>query len=179
MVTADTLIQMIEEAFKDRLRPGDDDITHCSYDTKYGGGYDGPCWECEDMAEYFRGRSWRDLSALELRVKGQTECLFTVEAYCYFLPAYLTVAVRNSDELDVCVGHLAYQFGADRTQEYTAHRLELILNELSNREVEAVLAYFVFSREELYSDCLFCDRAMENLQRELSRRAQGRNQPAS
>lgn len=178
MVTADSLIQMIAEAFKDRLRPCDDDITHCSYDTKYGGSYEGPCWECEQMAEYFRGRSWRDLSAEELRVNGQADCLFTVEAYCYFLPAYLIAAVRNPDELDVCVGRLAYRFGAERTEEYRAHRLDLILNQLSDREVEAVLAYFVFAREELYSDCPFCERAIENLQRELSQRAKGRKQPA-
>jgi len=63
-----SLFSQIQSAFAKRPHPGDENITHCSYETKNGGTLDGPCWECEEMSNFFRRKSWGMLHGLELRV---------------------------------------------------------------------------------------------------------------
>jgi hypothetical protein len=139
------LIAIIEAAFEKRPRPFDEDITHCTYDKENGGDFDGPCCECVDMAAFFKGKSWRDLSGEDLRHEGQADSLFTVTAYCYFLPAFLIAAIREPEEADVCVEHLAYRFGPKSDDEWSQERVALVVDELTAAEREATLAYFRFA----------------------------------
>lgn len=166
----DSLIQQIEKAFASRSYPGDDNLTHCSYDRKYGGAYDGPCWECQEMAEFFRGKPWRTLRARELRRYGDADALFTIDAYSYFLPAYLLEAVRNPGELDVCVDHLTYRFGPKAEDQFGCERLAAILKALCDAELFALVNYFRFalSREQDWDG--YCERSVQNVARELSMR---------
>jgi hypothetical protein len=59
----DSLVDSIKAAFEARAYPGDENITRCTYDKKNGATHDGPCWECQEMAEYFEGKRWSTLVA--------------------------------------------------------------------------------------------------------------------
>lgn len=136
------LIALIDDAFDKRPRPDDWDITHCTYDKKYGGSFNGPCGECARMSAFFKGKSWRHLTGKELHREGQSAGLFTVPAYCYFLPAFLIAAIREREDADVCVDHLAYTFGPKSDNKWATDRAAHIFAQLSVEEREATLAYF-------------------------------------
>jgi hypothetical protein len=104
---------------------------------------DGPCWECEEMREFFAGKSWRTLGAKGLRRHGGADALFTIKAYCHLLPAYLVAAIREPRELDVCVDHLAYRFGPEPGDPWSNGRLAEVLRELTPDERAAVRAMFL------------------------------------
>lgn len=133
------LIAHIHSAFGARPYPGDENITCCSYSKAH------PCLECEEIAEYFKGRSWGSLTGEELRLNGQSAGLFTIAAYCYFLPAYLTAAIREPAAADVCVEGLAYEFGPRDNDAWGQERLAQLLRELNAAERQAVLDYFRFA----------------------------------
>jgi len=164
-----SLFSQIQSAFAKRPHPGDENITHCSYETKNGGTLDGPCWECEEMSNFFRRKSWGMLHGLELRRYGDNDTLFTVKAYCYFLPSYLTASLRERKDLDDCVDHLTYRFGVETDDKRGGERLRSLFKELSRSELGAVLAYFryVLSRDGNWGG--FCARAIENIEQELSK----------
>jgi hypothetical protein len=164
------LISQIQEAFAHRTYPGDDNITRCTYDKKHGGQYAGPCGECMDMAEFFCGRRWQAVTATELRQHGDADCLFTIEAYCYYLPAYLVAALANPGELDVCLDHLTYRFGPEPKDAFGNDRLSAIFIALSKKELQTLLAYFKnsYKPEEDFRD--FHARSISNLEQELLRR---------
>jgi len=126
-----SLFSQIQSAFAKRPHPGDENITHCSYETKNGGTLDGPCWECEEMSNFFRRKSWGMLHGLELRRYGDSDTLFTVKAYCYFLPSYLTASLRERKDLDDCVDHLTYRFGVETDDKRGGERLRSLFKELS------------------------------------------------
>lgn len=164
------LIADIRSAFSDRALPAPEDITHCSYYRKYGGAYDGPCWECADMTEFFAGRRWADLSARELRRHGDADSLFTVEAYCYLLPAYLVAALADPDELDVCCEHLDYRFGPKPTDEWGNQHLKAIFASLSDKELDVLIRYFEFDQGRTDDFDGYRGRCIGNISQELKRR---------
>jgi hypothetical protein len=166
----ESLIGTISTAFESRRYPGDESITRCTYDKRNGGTYDGPCWECQEVAEYFKGKPWMKLTGHELRRYGDNDALFTVPAYCYFLPAYLVAAIREPKELDDCVDHLTYRFGPKPEEEWGRQRLTQICAELNAAEIRAALEYFQFAfRKEQHFDG-FCERSIKNLEHALSMR---------
>jgi hypothetical protein len=159
----DDLAARIEAAFAARAQPGDAEITRCTYDRVNGGTMDGPCWECEEMAEFFAGKSWRTLGGKALRRYGDADALFTVKAYCYLLPAYLLASIREPRELDVCIDHLAYRFGPEPGDPWSDERLAQVLHELTPDERAAVRAYFqcALTRDDDWDG--FVQRALGNL----------------
>ena len=165
----DDIVHQIDKAFTNREYPGDENITCCTYDTKNGGKYDGPCYECVRIAEFFRGKFWRELSAKQLRSQSAAGSLFTVKAYCYYLPAYLTAALQNPEELDVCVGDLTCAFGPEPKYAYGQDRLSKTLGMLSDVELQVVLRYLRY-RCELEEDSLgYYARSISNVERALSK----------
>lgn len=159
----DDLIAQIEAAFIARQHPGDDNITRCSYDKKNGGRFEGACFECADMAAFFQGRTWKELTAAEMRREGSTDSLFTIPAYCYFLPAFLIAAIRDPEEADVCLDHLRFRFGPTSDDVYGQERLTQILAELTADERAAARAYFHFElvRHDDYGG--YCERSITTL----------------
>lgn len=163
------LISQITQAFAHRAYPGDENITRCTYDKKNGGEYAGPCGECMDMAAFFRGKQWQSVTATELRRNGDADCLFTVEAYCYYLPAYLVAALTHPRELDVCLDHLTFRFGAEPKDSYGNDRLSAIFTALSKQELQTLRAYFKnsYKPEEDFDD--FHARSISSIEQELMR----------
>lgn len=164
----EALINQIETAFADRPYPGDESITYCTYDKKNGGQFDGPCPECREMSEYFRAKSWKQLHATDLRRYGQAHAQFTIKAYCYLLPAYMIASLRDQRELDVCVDHLTYRFGPESDYAFGQKELGATLTELRKAELLAALTYFRYTLSRDGNFDGYCQRAIENIERELS-----------
>jgi hypothetical protein len=159
----DGLVARIEAAFAARAHPGNTAITRCAYDRVNGGAMDGPCWQCVEMAAFFADKSWRGVRGVDLRRHGDTDALFTVAAYCYFLPAYLLAAIREPRELDVCIDHLSYRFGPEPGDPWTDERLAQLLRELQADERAAVHAYFEFALTQDEDGDGYVERALRNL----------------
>ena len=84
-MTADEIRQHIESAFAAVPYPGDHQI---SYDTS------GHHLECAQVAEFFRGKHWQQLTLHDLRdnYRGDESaclCFMSPEAYRFYLPAYM------------------------------------------------------------------------------------------
>lgn len=163
------LVTDIRKAFSNRAMPDRDNITRCSYDKKYGGAYDGPCLECSRMAEFFGSKQWFDISVRELRREGDAASLFTREAYCYFLPAYLIAALTDPDEADVLVDGLEFQFGRKPEDDWGYfHWLSEILALLTHDELKVCQRYFKRAQGDDFDNCRA--RAITNIRCELDRR---------
>jgi hypothetical protein len=166
MMNEERLVDEIIKAFRERKHPGADGITRCTYDKANGGEFDSPCGECLEMAEFFAERRWDGLTAAELRWHGDTDVLFTVPAYCYFLPALLLAAIREPEVADACVGHLEFRFGP--SDDWGIQRLDEILRTLNHAEILAVRAYFDYRRHRWpHHVDEHISRALENLGRSL------------
>jgi hypothetical protein len=161
------ITRQIDNAFCVREYPGDNNVTHCTYDKANGGNHDGPCGECVAIADFFCGKLWRDISAKELRIHGQADILFTVEAYCYYLPAYLIAAVRDCEELDVCANHLTYRFGPKAEDGLGQDRLSKMFAALSGVELQVILEVFkhAYDLEDDFDGYL--ERSILNVERAL------------
>jgi len=162
------LIADIAAAFRNRAQPGADNITRCGYDKRNGGELDGPCDDCAEMAEFFGDKSWADISARELFENGKYDVLFTVEAYCYLLPAYLSAALTDPQELDVCLEHLEYRFGPKPDDSWGCQRLSAVFELLTEDELKVCMRYFERASSEDFED--FRERALANITEELTRR---------
>ena len=162
------LIGDITAAFRNRVQPAADNITRCGYDKRNGGELDGPCDDCAEMAEFFADKSWGDLSARELFENGKYDVLFTVAAYCYFLPAYLSAALTDPHELDVCLEHLEYRFGPKPDDPWGCQRLTAIFRSLTDDELKVCLRYFESADLDDFEN--YRERALANISEELTRR---------
>ncbi|HVG93602.1 MAG TPA: hypothetical protein VND21_04085 [Planctomycetota bacterium] len=171
------LVDEIAAAFADRAYPGDDAITRCGYDRRNGGEFDGPCDDCARMAQFFRGRPWRDLRPADLFRHGQTPSLFTNPAYCYFLPAYLIGELEDSKAMDMAGEYLVWDFGPKPGDASSEGRLSEILGSLTERELHAVLQFFIHLRDVRYDESAYVSWAVENLERAIAARQGSRSSP--
>lgn len=162
------LVADIAAAFRNRAQPCADNITRCSYDKRNGGELDGPCDDCAEMAEFFTDKSWADISARELFENGKSDGLFTVEAYCYLLPAFLSAALTEPYELDVCLEHLEYRFGPKPEDSWGGERLRAVFRLLTDDELKVCLRYFKGASSDNFES--FHERAVANIAEELTRR---------
>ena len=100
--------EKLEEAFADAPYPGDDNLTEC------------PCPECQEIAEYFRGKTWRGHTVRNLRYHEAALNLLTAEAVHYFLPAFVLAELEDPEEADVIYDGLIFIFtpsGSSRQKE--------------------------------------------------------------
>ena len=94
---------LIEEAWKQAPYPGDDNIA-----------YPGPGLnlECIQVAEFFLGKSWRDITLPSLKTYSGdgSACLsfMSPEAFRYYLATYMLIALDNYAEADVIADSAAY-----------------------------------------------------------------------
>jgi hypothetical protein len=85
-----TTLELIEAAFADVPYPGDDHIVDHQ-----------DCPECDDVRDFFRGKSWRELKFPELHAFHGSLPLLTPEAFHYFLPGYMLAATMNWEQADM------------------------------------------------------------------------------
>ncbi len=96
----------IEEAFADVPYPGDDNITNCGYKENFGSA----CWECIEIADYFRSKTWHSHKVKDLRYHEAALNLFTEEALHYYLPAFVLAELEDPEEADVIYDGLIFIF---------------------------------------------------------------------
>ena len=130
--SGDSIIHLIEDAWRDVPHPGDDKIfTPDSYDG-------------EDIVNYFGGTTWRGHSPVDLRCHSSAFTFFTPEAFHYWLPAFMIAAIQNPDEADVVLERIAWSL--DDT--YASTRWPLF----STAQRQAVAGYFRFQIGQ-FPDC--------------------------
>ena len=60
-----------------------------------------PTYDDEGVTDYFRGRTWEHHAVAALRYHEVGLSFFTVEAFCYYLPAYMLAVLEDLDAADV------------------------------------------------------------------------------
>jgi hypothetical protein len=103
-----SLIDEIAAAFPLEPIPAEDDLTHCTYDKKYGGSLAGPCSDCCEIADFFAGKPWNQPSVLEYRRFCDAITLMTQTAFNYFLPGWMTASLIHCEDADVIPDYLLY-----------------------------------------------------------------------
>jgi hypothetical protein len=92
-ISPQEVIHLVETAFPDRDYPGDDQMIACDAE------HLSVCTECQEALDYFRGKRWQDLlhdtDTLPRYYGGLA--LLAPEARCFFLPAYVAMALQNKD----------------------------------------------------------------------------------
>jgi hypothetical protein len=115
------LIQL-RNAFKSVPYPGDDHIVHCSYDKEWGGSIDGPCVECSEVVQYFRGKPQlghdpKDLSWVAFGLQA-----FTPQAFCYWLPSFIEAAILHPQDAWGAVESIEFRFQSNESEAWqSAH----------------------------------------------------------
>jgi hypothetical protein len=92
------LISEIAEAFQGRARPADDRLAFSQPGC--------PGYEGDQVARFFRGRDWRDLTAQPLIDDPELDrytfmAFMTPEGFVYFLPAFLRLALDVDGPLEI------------------------------------------------------------------------------
>jgi hypothetical protein len=109
-----TIIRQIYQAFRARSYPGDDDIVRCEYDRRWGGSWDGPCRECSEVADYFRGKGNKALEVDKLAFLSFGLIHMSDAAFLFWLPSYLAAGIRATSDSNVLEG-LEFRFFPPRT----------------------------------------------------------------
>ncbi|ATB30677.1 DUF6714 family protein [Melittangium boletus] len=80
------LRELIEAAFADTPKPGNDRIGHDPND-----------WESTELARAFKGRHWKELTPEELQYNSSS--FLSPEGFHYYFPAYLLAALEDHGNL--------------------------------------------------------------------------------
>jgi hypothetical protein len=140
-----SLIARIEEAFAKVPYPGDEHILHCSYDKQWGGTLNGPCRECAEAIQYFKGKGQMAHVPGELGWMSFALASFTPEAFSYWLPAFLEVAISNPEEGWSVAESLLFRFQSLQSKQWQIERFK----KLSNEQLNVVEDYFELEKERL------------------------------
>jgi hypothetical protein len=85
------LIMRIKAAFADARYPGDESIAKENH-----------CWECDEIAEAFKGKHWKDLTNVKfLNYHDSSLSLFKTPTFQFFLPAFLLADLKKSITIDI------------------------------------------------------------------------------
>jgi hypothetical protein len=139
------LVTRIKEAFAKVPYPGDEHILHCSYDKQWGGTLDGPCRECGEAIEYFKTKRQMAHVPGELGWMSFALASFTPEAFFYWLPAFLEVAIIDPEEGWSVSESLLFRFQSLESEQWQTERFK----KLSNEQLKVVKDYFELVRERL------------------------------
>jgi hypothetical protein len=123
---------LIESAFADVQYPGDDKITEHKI-----------CPECDDLAEHFRGTTWRNHKLSNLRQYQSGLTLFAPAALQFFLPAFMLESLENwrdFDDLPFSILHLCLPSDAEESPELKKHREDRFLI-FTQQQREAIANY--------------------------------------
>jgi hypothetical protein len=147
---AEQLRQQVTEAFGHVLRPAREDIaTH-------------QCSECERLRDDFDAVEWQTAPAALLEEHATDLPLFTPEAWCYFLPAYILHALEVRHPDSIFLDFLVYELDFRLNDEALSHPslrkwAEDRVQIFSEQQVAAIIAFLqllIANRhyEELHED---------------------------
>ena len=94
------LKEAIKSAFATVPYPGDTNITRCPY----------RCRPCQEIADYFKGKTWEGHAIEDLRDHHTALSLFTPEAFHYFLPTYMLASLEANDIINILPDSIRFHF---------------------------------------------------------------------
>jgi len=94
------LVEQIADCFPMQPLAAETLITNCSY----GRG----CDECSEIAAFFAGKRWSQVTAGEYRLHESATSLMTQGAFNYFVPGWMTVSILDRDTADVIPDNLLH-----------------------------------------------------------------------
>lgn len=95
-MTAQQVIQLIENAWNGVVHPGDEKIFKPD--------------ACNDEAilRHFRSTNWHGHDPARLRAYSSAFTFFTPEAFHYWLPAFMVAAIQHPEEADVICDYIPW-----------------------------------------------------------------------
>ncbi len=94
------------------------------------------CLECDEIAEYFGGRSWQQFTNVtELRDHSAALALFSNEAFHYYLPAFMSATIKYAVAADLISDSIYFSFRCEFGQAARG-RLELFNQSQRNAVAE-------------------------------------------
>ena len=122
------LVDQIANCFPTQPLPAETLITNC--------GYGRGCLECSEIAAFFAGKRWDQISPEEYHSQYTATSLMTQEAFNYFMPGWMTVSILDSATADVIPDNLIYAM-AGQSESYT-QRIHSFYERLSLRQLHCV-----------------------------------------
>ena len=131
-------IKEVYSAFQGIAYPGDKNIIHCTYDKEWGGTLDGPCRECSEVVEYFRGKGQYGHNPKELGWVAFGLVPFTPEAFSYWLPAFIEASVLHPKDADSVTESLEFRFESLESEEWQKSHI----GKLSKAQLDVIGKFF-------------------------------------
>jgi hypothetical protein len=128
---AAALIERIEAAFRNAVFPAGARMSRPTYDD-------------EGTTEYFEGKTWHGHTAKKLRKLDLSLTVFTVEAFVYYVPAYMLADIKEPEDADSISEALLFWLTPVGT---ATERAKEIVRRLTKEQRSAVAAYFEYVRE--------------------------------
>jgi hypothetical protein len=137
------LVPQIRAAFHDRPYPGDDNLV------------DVDDLEGIDIRRDFKGRRWEEVPPGVIERNHDSLPLFTTEAFCYYLPAYLVYSLETADPTSNVPFFTLLSLMGLGPQRRAARRL------MTPQEREAICAYLRSFAATAHEDDQDADDALE------------------
>ena len=87
----DGALHVVEEAFRDVPRPSNEDLRHPD------------CFDDSDIVPLYAFSSWRDMTDDDVIGNYAATSFLSAAGFRFFIPAYLSYALRNPDSAEACV----------------------------------------------------------------------------
>jgi len=150
MQTTQELVAMVRSAWEDAQPPANENISR-------------PTCDDEGVSAYFSGKTWKGHTARQLRQLDFAPCIFTHEAFAYYLPAYLIADIEDPETSDTNMERVVFWLDPDHGWDLAAQG-PTVIDRLTAPQRSALRQYILFieRREQGFHDELW-----ENIGRRL------------
>ena len=122
------LVEQIANCFPTQPLSAETLITNC--------GHGQGCDECSEIAAFFSGKQWSQISAREYRLHSGATALMTQEAFNYFMSGWMTVSILDRATADVIPDNLIHTMAGQ--SEFSTQRTHLFYESLSLKQLHCV-----------------------------------------
>jgi len=140
MTASANALGTVERAFRDVPRPPNAELRHPD------------CFDDSDLAPLYAFASWRDMTDADIIGSYAAPSFLSAAGFRFFLPAYLSYALRNPNSAEACVSttiwHLDPALYDEKIAAFTRSKFEL----LDAAQRAAVIAFLIAMRESEYAD---------------------------
>jgi hypothetical protein len=104
-------------------------------------------YDDEGVAAYFSGKTWEGHAPRQLRLLDFAPCIFTADAFAYYLPAYLIADIEDPETSDDNIPRVLYFLGAENDARPSSGRGRNVIRRLDGPQRAALRAYLAFLEE--------------------------------
>lgn len=122
------LVEQIANCFPTKPLSAQTLITNC--------GYGRGCIECSEIAAFFAGKQWDQISAQEYHSQNSATSLVTQEAFNYFMPGWMTVSFLDRKTADLIPDNLIHTMAGQ--SDFCTQRTHSFYGSLSLRQLHCV-----------------------------------------